>query len=350
MSARLGVLSIHLDGAPCAIGCPFCYLGGRRELVPLGRRGGVAPAPRRHGTAELLRAAESLDYAELAIALSEPADPGEWAATRATLQQLLAAAAARGRPGAVTTTPQVVLHEPSLLRGASRLNLSVDPWKLPSSTPEGRGVSAAAFLAREARGAPAAAFLARDARGVPAGAGGAGGADLPGDEAGLLAAVERAAALARGEGAEAIAIATLSTPAFAEALVSGLLARLVALPSLAGVAMNALKPPPPFCDRAFWLDALARLRPLLDRELDRRVHLDCYVAARLLGIGGCPARPDLSPAGAGAERHAFRACVYAAAPDLELDSIDELGPTLAAFEPPARCPFDTRLDDASAKR
>ena len=27
----LGTLSIHLDGAPCRVGCAFCYLGARRD-------------------------------------------------------------------------------------------------------------------------------------------------------------------------------------------------------------------------------------------------------------------------------------------------------------------------------
>jgi hypothetical protein len=190
----------------------------------------------------------------------------------------------------VTTTPQLVLARPELLRGASRLNLSVDPWK------------------------------------------------LPGADDGLLVEVTRAAAAAKTASVEVVAIATLSTPSFAEALVGGLLARLVEAPGVDAVALNALKPPPPFCDRAFWLDALARLGPLLDRELDKRLFLDCYVAARLLGIGGCPARPDLSPSGG---RIAFRSCVYAPTPDVEIDRIDELD--LSGFVPPAVCPFDTRL-------
>jgi len=286
--SSLGVLSIHLDGrldgAPCGVGCPFCYLGARvplGPLVPLRRAVGT-----RHPSEELIRAAAELDYAELAIALSEPIE----AATRDILDRLLAGA--RGRTSAITTTPQVVLGEPALLRGATRLNLSVDPWK------------------------------------------------LPGGDAALHDEVARAAAAARAHVGEVVAIATLSTPGFAEALIGGLLERLLATPGIDAVALSALKPPPPFCDRAFWLDALARLRPLLARELDRRLHLDCYVAARLLGIGGCPARPDLSPSGG---RIAFRSCVYAARPDVEIDTLEQLRPTLDAFSPPASCPFDTRL-------
>src|SRR5437868_5658497 len=30
-STPLGVLSVHLDGQPCRVGCPFCYLTARNE-------------------------------------------------------------------------------------------------------------------------------------------------------------------------------------------------------------------------------------------------------------------------------------------------------------------------------
>jgi hypothetical protein len=118
----------------------------------------------------------------------------------------------------------------------------------------------------------------------------------------------------------------------------GLLERLVDDPVLDGVALSALKPPPPFCDRAFWLEALGRLSPLLDRALDRRLFLDCYVAARLLRIGGCPARPDLTPTTNGLE---FRSCVYSTAPDATVARVGDLA--LDDFVAPAACPFDTRL-------
>ena len=36
------------------------------------------------------------------------------------------------------------------------------------------------------------------------------------------------------------------------------------------VALNALKPPPPFCDRAFWLQALRKLGPLVRFSADMR--------------------------------------------------------------------------------
>jgi hypothetical protein len=135
-------------------------------------------------------------------------------------------------------------------------------------------------------------------------------------------------------------VVTLDTPAFAARLVDGgLLAALVALPSVDKVALNALKPPPPWCDRAFWMRALARLEPLLARALDTRLFLDCYVAARLLQLGGCPARPDLSPAPGGV---AFRACVYQPAPDFVVADVPSLAARLDGFSAPATCPFSIR--------
>jgi hypothetical protein len=102
---------------------------------------------------------------------------------------------------------------------------------------------------------------------------------------------------------------------------------------VARVALSALKPPPPWCDRAFWLRALARLAPLLDEHLDRRLFLDCYVAARILRLGDCPARPDVSPG------NAFRACVYQPAEDFRFATVDELARRLERFEAPRVCPF-----------
>jgi len=276
--SRLGVLSVHLDGVPCAVGCPFCYLGGRQGLTRLRH---PRPSNDAHAAPELLRAVQQLDYAELAIALSEPTAPH-----RETVASLIDAATRRGLPTALTTTADVVLADPSQLAGAARLNLSVDPWKMRGDVVE---------------------------------------------------AVRAAVHAAKAYVPEVIAIATLSTPAFAEALLDGLLARLVDLPELDGVALNALKPPPPFCDRAFWLDALSRLRPLLDRALDRKLHLDCYVAARLLKLGGCPGRADVTPAG---DKLAFRSCVYAARPDVEATA-EELA--ARPYVAPDVCPFDTRL-------
>src|SRR6185436_20594524 len=96
---------------------------------------------------------------------------------------------------------------------------------------------------------------------------------------------------------------------YADRLARGLLAELLAAPEIDAVALNGLKPPPPWCDARFWIGFLARIRPLLDVHLGRRLHLDCYVAARILGLGDCPAKPDVA---AGRE---FRACVYQARPD-----------------------------------
>ncbi len=285
----LGVLSVHLEGAPCAVGCPFCYLAAREpEAAP--RRLPVLRETASNPVLELERAIERLPCEELAIAVSEPVP-------RSDVRRLVDAARRRGLPIAITTTREIADADPQLLEGVARLNLSVDPWKLA-------------------------------------------GADM----AQLVAEVARVSAnlKAAHPSIEVIAIATLSTPRFAQALVEdGVLAALVDEPSLDGVALNALKPPPPFCDRAFWLSTLGRLRPLLDRALDRRLFLDCYVAARLLGIGGCPGRPDLSPANGG--RIAFRSCVYAPSADVVVDRTDELAPHVAGFVAPAVCPFDTRL-------
>ena len=141
-------------------------------------------------------------------------------------------------------------------------------------------------------------------------------------------------------------MATLDTPEFATRLVDeGLLAALVALPSVDKVALNALKPPPPWCDRAFWMRAMARLRPLLATALDVRLFLDCYVGARLLGLGGCPGRADLSPggggggAGGGGGVVAFRSCVYQEVADFVTDDVAALAERVDDFVAPAVCPF-----------
>ena len=274
----LGVLSVHLDGAPCSVACAFCYLGARQNARP--SDGLVRDLMRRPD--ELERAVGQLDYAELAIALSEPAVEQD------TVTRLVSIAASRNKPTAITTTAQIVLEDPSRLRGAARLNLSVDPWKLPVD---------------------------------------------------LLDTVRAAASAARAEVREVVAIATLSTPAFSSLLVDRLLAQLLELPVLDGVALNALKPPPPFCDRDFWFRALAKLAPLLGSQLERRLHLDCYVAARLLRLGGCPGRADVTPATGGL---AFRSCVYAPRAD-RVESAEALARSTEGFVPPVVCPFDTRL-------
>jgi hypothetical protein len=266
----LGVLSVHLDGQRCRVGCEFCYLGAREP-------GGAGP-PEPRLLDELL---ERLDYREVAVAVSEPA-----AAARPALEAIVRAAARRGRPVAVTTTVAVAA-EPGLLDGVARLSLSVDPRK-------GRVVPS--HLERAAR----------------------------------LAKVGRPSL-------EVVLIVSLISPEFAARLVEGrLLAALVDLPSVDKVALNALKPPPPWCDRAFWMRALGALEPLLARTLDTRLFLDCYVAARLLGLGGCPARPDLSTGRGGI---AFRSCVYQPTPDFTADGADEFVRRLSGFVAPAACPF-----------
>ena len=273
---RLGVLSIHLDGVRCRVGCEFCYLGARAPAP-----GAADPAG---DTAALCGALERLDCSEVAVALSEPI-----AAHLPALAAIARVAVARRLPLALTTTAsiigQLLAHrdagEADPLVGATRISISVDPRKGPV-TP---------------------AFL--------------------GDLARRAAAPGRAVYL----------IATLIDEAFAQALVGGDLAALVELGAIDGVALHGLKPPPPWCDRAFWLRALAALAPLLSRHLDRRLFLDCYVAARILDLGGCPARPDLSP---GRE---FRACVYQAAPDFTYRDGADLAARLAGFAPPATCPF-----------
>jgi hypothetical protein len=223
-----------------------------------------------------------LRYDEVAVALSEPLAPA--------LPLLAAIVAAARAPLAVTTTLQLARQSPSLFTGVARANLSVDP----------------------AKGAVDVARIA--------------------DTAAVLKAQHPAL--------EIVLITSLATPEFARRLVDDrLLAALVDLPAVDKVALNALKPPPDWCDRAFWLRTLARLQPLLARTLDTRLFLDCYVAARLLGLGGCPARADLSPAKAGV---AFRGCVYQPAPDFVAADAVTLARRLEHFSPPAACPFPIR--------
>lgn len=221
-----------------------------------------------------------LRYDEVAVALS---DPGEG-------PLLTAIVAAARAPVAVTTTPQIAKRHPELFAGAARLNLSIDSYK---------GVTDPARV-----GALAEALKSVHPR-----------LDL-------------------------VLLATLDTPEFATRLVDEeLLAALVDLPAVDKVALNALKPPPPWCDRAFWMRALSRLGPLLARALDSRLFLDCYVAARLLALGGCPARADLTPASGGL---AFRGCVYQPAADFVAADALTLAARLDRFVAPAACPFEIR--------
>jgi hypothetical protein len=302
-SAPLGVLSVHFEGGRCRVRCPFCYLGRRS-----GAMDSDGESSSRLDVELVLEALEALNYRELAVTLSEPIET-----VLDPLYRLLQAATARGRLVAVTTTFEILdkllrrrssLGEPAVqdaLAWAGRLNLSVDPWKGQVS--------------------PALA------------------------SAGRVVVDDIAALLLRTRAsfsAERVLIVTLSSLRFAEELLgdgeNGLLAALLELPDVDRVALNALKPPPPWCDRAFWLRSLARLAPLLRKYLDRKLFLDCYVAARILGLGGCPARPDLSPAPA-ASGVAFRSCVYQAAPDFVAQSGAELHRRLHDFTVPAACPF-----------
>jgi hypothetical protein len=83
----------------------------------------------------------------------------------------------------------------------------------------------------------------------------------------------------------------------------------------------------------FWLRFLARVRPLLDAHLNRRLHLDCYVAARILGLSDCPAKPDVT---AGRE---FRSCVYQRQPDFVFADAAEFAARTADYRAPDICPF-----------
>jgi hypothetical protein len=275
-SAPLGILSIHLDGAPCRVGCAWCYLGGRsdaRDSVATGERFPL----------ELVEdALGRLNYEEVALAVSDPVSPA-----RPLVSAIVTQARARQKPVTITTTPQIARREAWLCEGVSRISLSIDPDKGPVSP------ARVAALTAELAG--------------------------------------------RHPGIEIVLIVSLSTPRFAAQLIDeGLLAALVDVPSVHKVALNALKPPPPWCDRSFWMAALARLAPLLERALDRRLFLDCYVAARLLKLADCPARADLSPA---AGRLAFRSCVYQPAPDFVAADAATLARRLRVFQPPPVCPF-----------
>lgn len=213
---------------------------------------------------------------DVAVAISEPAR--RW---REGLEAVARAAAARGLPLAVTTTAAVVAADPWVTQGASRLTVSVDPAK--------------------------------------------GAVELDA----LTAAL---AAVARPD-LEVVALVSLVSPEFCDQLAGGLLEGLLALPGVGAVALNGLKPPPPWCDRRFWLQFLGRIRPLLEQHLHRRLHLDCYVNARILGLGGCPAKPDVT---AGRE---FRACVYQARADFVFADAADFAARTAGYQAPARCPF-----------
>jgi hypothetical protein len=265
------VLSLHLDGKPCAVGCEFCYLGQRADQ-PSQLAGQLAGEPGVLLPSLLEEALGRLEFQEVAVALSEPSE----AALLGPIRR-----AAGKRRLSVTTTMQIAR---SVVLDVDRVSLSVDPRK--------------------------------------------GRISLP--------AIARLAQRLCERGAEVVLIVSLVTPQFAERLFDGLLSSLLELPEVDKLALNALKPPPPWCGRTFWMKALARIRPLLEKHLDRKLFLDCWVAARLLGLGGCPARADLTPAGAGL---AFRGCVYSPQPDFVAASADELASRLVGFTPPPVCPF-----------
>jgi hypothetical protein len=249
------------------------------EFCYLGQRSGSSSSSPSGGRLELPlleKALGRLNYDEVAVAVSEPIGD-----SRAILERIRAVIAEGGpRRLSVTTTMQIA-RTPGLLVGVDRVNLSVDPRKGKISLP----------------------------------------------------AIER---LARKLTGEVVLIVSLTTPEFAEQLLSGLLAQLLDLPSVDKVALNALKPPPAWCGREFWMRALARLAPLLERALDKKLFLDCWVAARLLHLGGCPARADLTPEGAGL---AFRSCVYQREADFVSADAGELADRLRSFTAPAVCPF-----------
>ena len=281
LAPDLGVLSVHFDGGRCHVRCPFCYLGEREGTAQSG-----VPV------ALLCETLALLPYQELAIALSEPIGP-----VLDPLCRLTAVAQQRGKLVTVTTTVAAALALPAeAWQGIGRLNLSVDPQKGQWQAPVGQVV--------------------------------------PSDLAGALRQLPSEL--------EKVLIVTLSSEDFAEQLFSGLLAQLVALPEVHRVALSGLKPPPPWCDSKFWLRSLSRIGGLLREQLDKRLFLDCYVAARILHLGGCPARPDLSPTSkeeSAKGRLAFRSCVYQPRADWVVESASALAEQLTDFVPPARCPF-----------
>lgn len=275
-------MGFHLDGTICRVGCSFCYLAGREPN---------AAGERTLDEAVLSEIVETLPAGAIAVAVSEPAR--RW---RSGLSALAEAAGRKGVHLSITTTPDVVAADPWVLDGASRVSLSLDPEKRRAD-------------------APISIRPRRD-----------GGIDF--------ATLDRALAeCARREKLEVVALVSLVSPDLASTLAGGLLGEILDWPGIHAVALNGLKPPPPWCDRAFWLRFSTAIRPLLEKHLHRRLHLDCYVGARILGLGGCPAKPDVSP---GRE---FRACVYQGAPDFVFSTAADLARRTAGYTPPAVCPF-----------
>ena len=126
-AGHLGVLSVHLDGSVCRVGCEFCYLGARDE-GPADSPSRVTPglpsglSDKNAQLLDELLGRLSLAYDEVAVALSEPAQTAAPA-----LDRIVARARAHGKPVSVTTTLSVASAYPALFSGVSRLNLSVDP-------------------------------------------------------------------------------------------------------------------------------------------------------------------------------------------------------------------------------
>lgn len=281
LAPNLGVLSVHFDGGRCHVRCPFCYLGEREGTAQSGL------------PVELLcTSLQTLAYDELAIALSEPVTP-----VLGPLRRMIDVAVEKKRRVTLTTTIAAAIGlPPDAWRGVDRLNLSIDPLKGQFRAPVGQVV--------------------------------------PEDVGEALRLLPSSV--------EKVLIVTLVSPEFADTLVQGLLAHLLALPEVHRVALSGLKPPPPFCSQDFWLRLLARLGPLLRDHLDKRLFLDCYVAARILQVGGCPARPDLSPTSkedAARGALAFRSCVYQSQADFIASRAEDLDMYLQDFQVPARCPF-----------
>jgi len=269
-SGRLGVLSIHLDGERCRIGCTYCYLGNRpKPSLGIGKPATLDPKM-------LAEAVATLPAREVAVAISEPVH-----GVPDALKAVVRAANARGLPVAVTTTVAVAEKERGLFGDVDRVNLSIDPAKGP--------VSVRPLIK-----------LAQD-----------------------LTTSRREVAF----------IVTLSNLAFANELAGGLLASMLAGTAPARIQLNGIKPPPDWCNKAYLLGFYGKIQHLIDEHLDRRLYMDCYVHARIFGLGPCPARPDISPA------NEFRACVYQGPADFTFTTAADLAAKTADYVAPAVCPW-----------
>jgi hypothetical protein len=224
----------------------------------------------------LEQAVATLPCREVAVAVSEPVH-----GVPDTLKAVIRAATVRGLPVAVTTTAAVAERERGLFADADRVNLSIDPAKGP--------VSARPLLK-----------LASD-----------------------LTTSRREVAF----------IVSLATPEFVSELGAGLLATLLSGDAPARIQLNGIKPPPDWCNKAFILGFYGQIKDLLDRHLDRRLYIDCYVHARVMGLGPCPARPDISPG------NEFRACVYQGPADFVFTDAADLAARTRDYVAPGVCPW-----------